>query len=55
LREAFDETSPIARTDASSEQDPRKPGERDAPPAPKVVVMPDVRVVTRGEPRRPES
>jgi diguanylate cyclase (GGDEF)-like protein len=55
LREAFDETSPIARTNASSEQDPRKPGERDAPPAPKVVVMPDVRVVTRGEPRRPES
>jgi diguanylate cyclase (GGDEF)-like protein len=72
LREAFDETSPIARTDDASGQatsgqatvehpssghpsSGHPSSEKDAPPAPKVVVMPDVHVVTRGEPRRPEA
>jgi hypothetical protein len=63
LLEAFDETSPIARSgDASSEHpssehpSSEQPSSgQEAPPTPKVVVMPDVHVATRGEPRRPES
>jgi len=43
LREAFDETSPLAR-----------PEPRDQP-TPKVVVMPDVEIVPRGEPRGPDG
>jgi diguanylate cyclase (GGDEF)-like protein len=52
LRVAFDETSPIAHADEA----PAAPSsDQGAPPTPKVVVVPDVGVVTRGEPRRPES
>lgn len=52
LREAFDETSPLARGD--------DPASGQAPPSPRVVVVPDVMrldngVTTRSEPRRPES
>ncbi len=46
LREAFDETSPIARTD--------QPSSAESNSAPTVVVMPDVESVPRGEQRRPE-
>lgn len=46
LREAFDETSPIARTDGPSSAPSGSP--------PTVVVMPDVESVPRGEQRRPD-